>query len=340
VSAVAGYSDVAHCSPGTAQEILADMSDLPASDVTAAPDGRGSQSRLALKNIVYLTDFSRSSEAALPFAKWLARAFGAKVYALHVLVPDVVSYMTPESPSVAWETQDEVASTKMSDIDMQFTGTVHASLVERASSLWAVLDQKMKQFDVGLVVLGTKGRTGFRRFVMGSTAESVLRKSSVPVMVIGPRSAGRKPVNDKVRRILLATDLGEDSEHATAYAISLAQENQAELILLHVIGHRARRIRRRPKELSVAEAIHQLQTKVSVEANLWRRPESLIELGEPGKQIVAAANRCAADLIVLGIRNAEHLFAATHLQSRTAHEVIAHAPCPVLCVPGSEVPAN
>lgn len=158
-------------------------------------------------------------------------------------------------------------------------------------------------------------------------------------MVIGPKSAGRKPINDKVSRILLGTDLSQDSEKATMYAIALARENQAELVLLHVIGHQVRRTRRKSEELSVAEAMHRLQNKIPAETNLRYRPENIIELGEPGKQIIAGANRCGADLIVLGIRNAEHLFAATHLQSRTAHEVIAHAACPVLCVPDQR-PAN
>ena len=92
--------------------------------------------------------------------------------------------------------------------------------------------------------------------------------------------------------------------------------------------------------LSVAETMHRLQEMVPPEAELWCRPEAVVEYGQPGTQIVEAAERRAADLIVLGVRNVEHLFAATHLEIRTAHEVIAHAACPVLSVPTGFAPVS
>ena len=301
---------------------------------------RNSAERIMLRNIVYLTDFSRSAEAALPFAKTMACAFDAKVYALHVLVPDFIAYMTPELPREALEQQEKIAASKMETVDAKFKGLPHESLVERADSLWQVLDPKLKQCGVDLVVLGTHGRTRLRKFVMGSTAEKVLRKSSVPVMTVGPGLAGSLPAKGGFRRILLATDLREDCRNATAYAVSLARENEAELTLLHVIEHRSRRTKRKPEALSVVEAMHCLQEEVSPETDLWCKAETAIELGSPGPKIVEAAKNRNADLIVLGVRDAEHLFAATHLEIRTAHEVVAHAACPVLCVPSKIVKPN
>src|SRR5579862_179564 len=300
---------------------------------TSSYSQRNSAERITLKSIVYLTDFSRSAEAALPFAKSMARAFDAKVYALHVLVPDFMSYMTPESPREALDQQERIAALKMDTVDLKFKGMPHESLIERADSLWQVLDPKLKQCGVDLVVLGTHGRTGLRKFVMGSTAERVLRQSSVPVMTVGPGVIGSLPSEGKFHHILLATDLREDCRNATAYAASLAQENEAELTLLHVIEHSPRRSKRKPEALSVAEAMHRLQAEVPSEAGLWCRSETAIELGSPGPKIVEAAKNRKADLVVLGVRDAEHLFAATHLEIRTAHEVVAHAACPVLCVP-------
>jgi nucleotide-binding universal stress UspA family protein len=291
--------------------------------------------RIALKNIVYLTDFSHPSEMALPYAKAMAQAFDAKVYALHVLVPDVVSYMTPESPAAALEAMGKVAARRMGNVDEQFANLPHESIVAHAESLWSVLEAELRK-GADLVVLGTHGRTGVRRFLMGSTAERVLRKSGVPVMIIGPGVRGAAAERGKLRRILLATDLGHDSEKATSYAVSLAQENQAELLLLHVIERPGRRNRRQAKVLSVAEAMHQLQTLLPNGAELWCKTESAVELGQAGAQIVEKARRSQADLIVLGVREAEDLFTATHLSARTAHEVIARATCPVLCVPTPE----
>ena len=289
---------------------------------------------------MYLTDFSRSAEAALPFAKAMARAFDGKVYALHVLVPDFISYLTPESPREALEQQERIAASKMDTVDSKFKGMPHESLIERADSLWQILDPKLKQCGVDLVVLGTHGRTGLRKFVMGSTAERVLRKSSVPVMTVGPGVTRSLSAEGRFRRIVLATDLREDCKNATAYAVSLAQENEAELTLLHVIEHSPRRTKRKPEAVSVAEAMHRLQAEVPPEANLWCRPEAAIELGSPGPKIVEAAKNRNTDLIVLGVRDAVHLFAATHLETHTAHDVVAHAACPVLCVPSKIAKPN
>lgn len=299
-----------------------------------------SAERVTLRNILYLTDFSRSAEAALPFAKAMARAFDGKVYALHVLVPDFTSYLTPESPREALEQQERIAASKMDTVDSKFKGMPHESLIERADSLWQVLDPKLKQCGVDLVVLGTHGRTGLRKFVMGSTAERVLRKSTVPVMTVGPGVTASLPAEGAFRRIVLATDLREDCKNATAYAVSLAQESEAELTLLHVIEHNPRRSKRKPEAVSVAEAMHRLQAEVPPEADLWCRPETAVKLGSPGPKIVEAAKHRKADLIVLGVRDAEHLFAATHLEIRTAHEVVAHAACPVLCVPSKIAKPN
>ena len=295
--------------------------------------------RIAFRNVVYLTDFSRSSEAALPVAKMMARAFDAKVYALHVLVPNFLTYITPE-PREALEAQEKLAESKMGRVDASFKGMSHESLIERADSLWHALDSRLRQCSVDLLVLGTRGRTGLRKFVMGSTAELVLRKSNVPVLAVGPGAGGSLSAEGRLRRIVLATDLRDDCRNATAYALSLAQENEAELVLLHVIEHDARRTKRKPEALSVAEATHRLQAEVPLEPGVWCRPETVIEVGSPGPKIVEAAKNRDADLIVLGVRDAEHLFAATHLEIRTAHEVVAHADCPVLCVPSKIVKPN
>ena len=289
---------------------------------------------------MYLTDFSRSAEAALPFAKAMARAFDGKVYALHVLVPDFISYLTPESPREALAQQERIAASKMDIVDSKFKGMPHEILIERADSLWLVLDSQLKQCGVDLVVLGTHGRTGLRKFVMGSTAERVLRKSSVPVMTVGPAVSRSLSAEGWFRRIVLATDLREDCKNATEYAVSLAQKNEAELTLLHVIEHSPRRTKRKPEAVSVAEAMHRLQAEVPLEADLRCRPETAIELGSPGPKIVEAAKNRNTDLIVLGVRDAVHLFAATHLEIRTAHEVVAHAACPVLCVPSKIAKPN
>ena len=293
---------------------------------------RGLLKRIKLRNIIYLTDFSRSSDAALPFVKSIAQAFEARIQVLHILLPDVLFYISSESPALALAQLGQAAVAKMNAVQTQLAGTPHEGMVQPADDLWTALAPKLEENEANMVVLGTHGRTGLRKFVMGSTAEKVLRKIKVPVLTVGPAASASTPA-ERFRRILLATDLRRNSDDATAYAISLAQENEAELIFLHVIERGGKRKGRSDGALSVAEALHHLRNEIPADAGLWCRPHTLVEMGPAGQQIVRTAKQRKADLVVIGIRETKNVFASTHLEIRTAHEVIAHAPCPVLCVP-------
>src|SRR5579864_6045757 len=126
---------------------------------------------ISLKSILYLTDFSEPSEVALPFAIEIARAYGASIYALHVLVPSPVVYMTPESPASAIEWQEEAAQNEMQRVDAQLMGLPHETIVERGTDIWPALEQAIKEHAIGLIVLGTHGRTGMQKLLLGSAAE-------------------------------------------------------------------------------------------------------------------------------------------------------------------------
>jgi nucleotide-binding universal stress UspA family protein len=134
---------------------------------------------------------------------------------------------------------------------------------------------------------------------------------------------------------LFATDFNEVSNMAAAFATSLAQENQSRLVLLHVLPA-PKPGKSNKSEFSVAEALHRVENLLPPDAELWCRPEPMVEHGAPGAQILAVADRCGADLIVLGVRGMDTLTGiATRMERATAYEVVAHAHCPVLTVRGS-----
>lgn len=289
--------------------------------------------RIALKNILYLTDFSEPSEAALPYAIEIARAFGSSVYAWHVLVPSPVVYMTPGAPASAIEWQEEAAMEEMRRIDARLMGLPHETIVERGSDLWPALEKSLKEHDIDLVVLGTHGRTGAQKILLGSSAEEVFRRSRVPVITIGPGVRSGAHNDARFRCVLLPTDFTPESLAAVPYAVSLAQENQARLIVLHVIKKFGQGPRDSDGKFSVAEAMHQLYELVPKDAELWCRPEALVNYGEPSEMILQAAEERSVDLVVMGVRDATvHPTAAAHLARATAYKVVANARCPVLTV--------
>jgi nucleotide-binding universal stress UspA family protein len=291
--------------------------------------------RIALKNILFLTDFSESSATAIPFATSIARAYGSVVHALHVLLPSAYTYITPDVAGALLDDQEDRARAEMQRVEAELVGLPRETIIERGSAVWPVLSQVLKEREVDLIVLGTHGRTGAQKLLLGSSAEEVFRRARVPVLTIGPAVKTGAHSGGKFRCVLFATDFNAVSVVAAPYAISLAQENQARLILLHVLPTPKPGKAARPVEPSVAEAMHQLELLVPQDAELWCRLEPTVNHGEPGREILATADRCGADLIVLGVRGMDTLTGvATRLERAIAYDVVAHAPCPVLTVRG------
>jgi nucleotide-binding universal stress UspA family protein len=292
------------------------------------------ETAVALKSILYLTDFSEPSEAALPFAIAIARNYEGIVHALHILTPVI-----PDSRATAIQTDEELAEAEMRKVESQLVGVSHETIMERGVGVWPGVEQAIREHNIDLIVLGTHGRTGADKFILGSVAEEIFRRSSVPVLTIGPNVRSGAHNRAHFRRVLFATDFGPESTAAAPYAVSLATENQARLVLVHVVRNPKQRKdnSQRLFEISVAEATHQLYEVVPNDSEFWP-PEIAVEYGEAGDRIVDSAKQRGADLIVLGVRSAAgHLGAATHLERNTAHKIVAHAHCPVLTVRADEV---
>jgi nucleotide-binding universal stress UspA family protein len=106
---------------------------------------------ITLKNILYLTDFSQPSEAALPFVVAVARNYGVIVHALHVMAP---THHTCRMPEV------RVAEEGMHELDSKVSGIAHKTIVGREIGVWPAVEQAIKDNDVNLIALGTHGLTG------------------------------------------------------------------------------------------------------------------------------------------------------------------------------------
>src|ERR1700681_1965357 len=111
--------------------------------------------RLALKNILLLTDFSEPSEIAVPFAIAIAREYESKVYAMHVLTPVPLAYATPESAAAAIVGLEEGAQAGMQRVDAQLVGVPHETMLVRAESVWSPIEQALSECEIDLVILGT-----------------------------------------------------------------------------------------------------------------------------------------------------------------------------------------
>ncbi len=294
--------------------------------------------RVALKNVLFATDFSPHSDVALPYALAIARQYGATVFGAHVVPSEDYLFTSPESWPAHIQQEEQLLQEVTARLEQQLRGVQHEVLCG-VGDVWHVLSRLIVEHDIDLIVVGTHGRTGARKLLMGSVAEKIFRQATCPVLIVGPNVPGIKNGGRQYQRILFATDFSKESLAALPYAVSLAEEGQSQLALLHVVEQPSASIL--DLEGVTASLVRRLKELAPPEAESWCHVEFLVEFGHlrqfapPAEQILEIARERAADLIVLGVRPAHGAVSTvTHLAHTTAQHIVAHAACPVLTIRG------
>jgi nucleotide-binding universal stress UspA family protein len=289
--------------------------------------------RITLQDILVATDFSGCADSAVKYALGMAHRYGSTLHMVHVL-PDMpfVESTDPDPERIRRSAQQKLANMVASEA---FRGIRHTETIQEGE-VAQVLADLASAGPIDMIVLGTQGRSGIGKFLLGSVAEEAFRTAICPVLTVGPhvtRGAG----DAKLQQILYATDFGPESMHGVPYALSLAEENHARLTLLHA-AHEPGVAWPEPvagslpviaPEVEVANSERQLRALVPRDIVLWHEPEYLVRFGPPVETILEAAAR-DVDMIVLGVKRPAAL--TKHLGSGVAYRVVCEAPCPVLTV--------
>lgn len=286
--------------------------------------------RIKLRNILFATDFSQSSEAVLSHALDLARHYGAVLYTVHVLphtkLGDAAHPAADQTRLLADQQLPAlVKSASFKDVE-------HNELMEQGD-VAEVLSKLVHDHAIDLIVIGTGGRKKLKKLMMGSVAEAIFRSAVCPVLTIGPH-ANRWSTDGSLKHILFATNFKPESLHGVPYAVSLAEDSRAHLTLLHVAPEPGVTM---PEFLPmidprdrVATTKDRLRNLIPGEAELWHQPEYMVQFGWPAETIVRIAASQSVDMIVLGVKRQGSL--TTHAGDGVAYEVVCEAPCPVLSV--------
>jgi nucleotide-binding universal stress UspA family protein len=297
---------------------------------------------IEIRRILCPTDFSEFAQRALHQAVPIARWYDASLTALHVVPPavavdGVVPYAVPplSSPAVRASLERQLLEFVA---PARAAGIATDTVLREGPAVAGVLDLA-RTLPADLLVMGTHGQGGLERLVLGSVTEAVLRKAPCPVLTIPHEErayAGPTPF----KRILYATDFSPAAHHALGHALSLAQEAQGTLILLHVMERPTLAARATGLHANVGrleadlaeDAQRALRAAVPATARDWCTTEEVIAAGRPSEEIMRVARERDAQLIVMGVhgRNALDLL----LFGSTTHHVIRRAPCPVLTIPG------
>ncbi len=180
-----------------------------------------------------------------------------------------------------------------------------------------------------LLVVGTHGGGSIGRFVLGSTAEGILRNSSGAALTIGPKVDILQAGTLKIQRILYATDCSREAAHAAPVAVALAEAFGAEFDVLNIVH--SRQIDRSELMRNIEQHFHEAaESYLQQGAEQVTKPHSFVCAGDPAEQILLHIEEHRIDLLVLGLRRSAHL----GMQNRTsgAFAIIVAASCPVVTV--------
>jgi nucleotide-binding universal stress UspA family protein len=280
-----------------------------------------------LKDILFPTDFSQASEAALPFAIKLGRIYGARVHVAHVILPEprarVLSPRVAE-PDAVWDEANE----RLDDFTHSpAIADAHCASLLASGDLGETIPDLIREHRIDMVILGTRGRRGVSRLVMGSKAETIYRSASCPVMTIGPRISKSEW---KLETILCPVDLEGDPEPALEYAFELAEDNAAQLIVMTAVPivpwqHRAE------VERETCGRMRKLLPTFGKPDGM-SEPQFLVRWERPAEAILTCADLREADVIVMGVRKSRVAALSSHSPWPVASEVVSRASCPVLTV--------
>jgi len=284
--------------------------------------------RVALSKILYATDLSRDSIKAFPYARSIAVKHGATLFGVHVIpsLPLEESLQPLTLQAISAQAVRE-ARAGIASLEPQLRGIPHEFMIQKGD-IGTRLLEIIEKNGIDLIVVGTHGRSGVSKLLMGSVAEKIFRHAPCPVLTVGPNVSGEPRSVVDIHEILFPTDFSAESLSALPYAISLAQENQSRLYLLHVAPV--------PMNAFEEEMLkNRLLSLVSPDVNLWCEPKAFVEYGDSAQKIMEIAEELGVDLIVLGAKRVPVITGAiTHLGMATAYKVASQAICPILTVRG------
>jgi nucleotide-binding universal stress UspA family protein len=297
--------------------------------------------RVQFKKILCATDFSDFSNYTVNYGVALAREFDARLIICHVIdLSSVAIYGEFQLDPIGQQNRImEDASAQLQEL----TGNQPVSweplitVGKPADEIARTVEEK----DIDLVISATRGRSGFKRLILGSVTERLMRTLTCPLLVVRSHEHEFVKAPDKeikLKKILVGCDFSPDSDQAFKHGVSLAQEFEAELHLAHVIEPPAQPNLIKEENLVSGEIqedyynqlIQKLKDMVPKEAANWCIPQTSILEGQAYEELVKYAHTRDIDMIVLGVRG--HGLVKTLFLGSTTDRVIRNSPCPVLSV--------
>ena len=282
---------------------------------------------IAIRNILLATDFSDCSKRALGYASGIASRYGSQLHLFHCIDPTPYNLIDPSPVQTACDDARRELEQLVAGLSRQGHARVKTNALVAAGDVISLLTDAVKTLNVDLVIVGTHGRTGWKKAVLGSVAEIVVDESPCPVLSVG-RFADRIRIQEfGPENILLAYGASVRSQLAESHAVSLARKYNSRLSVVDVLDDKGGRVLAQVSQLKLSE--HDVRN-TTLDAPLTIPPQLPIEIGAQSDLILQVADQTAADLIVLAVPST-HRF-SDRFVSTNSYRVVCDARCPVLTV--------
>ncbi len=311
---------------------------------------RDEKQKISFKQILMATDFSAVSQRSLAYALAIARGYGSEITLVHAIPPEPRDSVPLDHipRELNRKHLDAEQAMQRLEIELRLSRFAYTTVLQEGP-VWNVISPIIEREGVGLVVLGTHGRGAFKKLALGSVAEEVLRSASCAVLTVGPKSEPPKDDVADFKTLLFATDFGPASAGAFPYAVFLAEDFEAKLVLLHMVppvsvfdiggaAYGQATATYSSEDISEwqsqarEESLTKLKKLVPAKAKLSCEPEYVVETSFLPDGILDAAAMYQADLIVMGANRARSARLAAHIPWAVTHDVLCEAKCPVLTV--------
>lgn len=276
-------------------------------------------------------DMSELSDLALKYAQVGAQVFGAGITVLNAMHFDYPRYLSPEATDRILKELGRAEADGRRHL-AEHVRRVLGEASGKSNINYRVVDidpatailEASEEIKADLIVMGTRGYSGLKHWMLGSVAEKILHLSKVPVFTIRQKTNGFIDTADpdarpEIKHILCPCNLSPSAATALQTAASLAERMEARLTVLYCTDSNG--------------DIEKVRLSAWVEKTLPRKPlvDLLIRRGETAEQIIAEAGQLDSDLVVIGI--CHRPFAEGSVVGRTTEKVARYAPVPVLAIP-------
>lgn len=317
-------------------------------EVSGSPIASHVQASISVKSILVPLDFSRASMQALDYATALAEQFKAQIYLVHVQMPDEASavpgagHLMRECAESVTFLHEKLAGIKTERPPQFWPDNCHI----RTGRVYEEICNLARELNVDLIALASRGNTGLKRLVLGSTAERVVRFSPCPVLVVRERkrkgNVGVSLVTSskkfRIRKILAPVDFSQCSIAGAMYGAFLSKTFGAKLCLFHAFQPPPPVVVDRVStSLSSTDGLNLKNARLDMEA--FSKLDFLgdvkcateIRTGYPIDKICSEAKEPDIDLVVISTHG--HSGFDRVLLGSVAEHVVRYAECPVLVVP-------